>query len=558
MFIETTSKPQHSLKHRLTLRLRLNNRPIDTQIKCIFYKRRISGFRIPGTGFQITCQWNLDCGFQSLGLRIPRAKILRFAVLITLHGANERTLNIECFLNTSLSLLDPDYLAITDDGPAGMTNVKKPGGTLSRAIGDGKTDDSSAIEAIINQKAGSTINKVFFPPGEYLVDSNIIIRHSVELHGTKLGIAVIKAPRNRSMKIYIDATSVKSVALNNLYLDGVLVEFNGRQKTNDVKLFNCLFFSVFSRLSPKPANPQLKMKELSNADVNRCIFLKDSEAFGVATQFTRTSNVTVHYNVFGLDLSKINWLSTELKPAKHWQDQTEKLRFLKTRYNLTSDQGFFKSCLYDECDKEMKIRKNVFNGSPNTGARKKDHVVYLKGFNGMIFEQNYARGWSADPTGGIKARNGKSITIACNYIDDTGILLYSHKKTKDCLHDGLKDVVVYGNHIIQRSNPGHRCSGISYYEPHFTGRDENITYLGNTFEIINRSDPTNYRCIWLTNGDVTHHHVYEDNVYYNTTTKVKLEARKGTPRYEKENIAFGTAVRNTYNFPPYKLNIPTY
>ena len=268
--------------------------------------------------------------------------------------------------------------------------------------------------------------------------------------------------------------------------------------------------------------------------------------------------MTVHYNVFGLDLSKIKWLSTELKPAKHWEDQTEKLRFLKTRYNLTSDQGFFKSCLYDECDKEMKIRKNVFNGSPNTGALKKDHVVYLKGFNGMTFEQNYARGWSADPTGGIKARNGKNITIACNYIDDTGILLYSHKKTKDCLHDGLKDVVVYGNHIIQRSNPGNRSSGISYYEPHFTGRDENITYLGNTFEIINRSDPTNYRCIWLTNGDVTHHHVYEDNVYYNTTTKVKLEARKGTPRYEKENIAFGTAVRNTYNFPPYKLNIPTY
>lgn len=460
-----------------------------------------------------------------------------------------------------MSFLAPDYLTMTDNGPAGMTNVKKPGGNLSKAVGDGKTDDSLAIEAIINQAANSTINRVFFPPGEYLVGRNIIIRHSVELHGTKLGIAVIKASRHRSMKIYIDVTPVKSVALNNLYLDGVLVEFHGRRKTNDVKLFNCLFFSVFPRLNPKPANkfnPQLKMKELSNGDVNMCIFLKDSNAFGVATQFTRTSNVTVRYNVFGLDLSKMQWLSTELKPAKHWQGQSEKLRFLKTRYNLTSDQGFFKSCLYDECDKEMEIRKNVFNGSPNTGTLKKDHVVYLKGFNGIIFEQNYARGWSADPTGGIKVRNGKNITIARNYIDDTGILLYTHQKTKDCLHDGLKDVVVYGNHIIQRSSPGHRCSGISYYEPHNTGRDENITYSGNTFEIDNDSDPTIYRCIWLTNGDITHHHVYEDNVYYGTTIKVKLEARKSTPPYEKADTAIVAVVRNRYNFPPYKLNIPTY
>ena len=33
-----------------------------------------SGFRIPGTGIRILCQWNLDSGFQSLvGFQIPRA-----------------------------------------------------------------------------------------------------------------------------------------------------------------------------------------------------------------------------------------------------------------------------------------------------------------------------------------------------------------------------------------------------------------------------------------------------------------------------------------------------
>ena len=34
------------------------------------------GFRIPGTGFRILCQWKLDSGFQSLvAFRIPQAKI---------------------------------------------------------------------------------------------------------------------------------------------------------------------------------------------------------------------------------------------------------------------------------------------------------------------------------------------------------------------------------------------------------------------------------------------------------------------------------------------------
>ncbi|CAH3165590.1 unnamed protein product [Porites lobata] len=46
---------------------------------------------------------------------------------------------------------------------AGMTNVKQPGGSLTAAVGDGITDDKSAIQAIVNQAPISTIKKVFFP-----------------------------------------------------------------------------------------------------------------------------------------------------------------------------------------------------------------------------------------------------------------------------------------------------------------------------------------------------------------------------------------------------------
>ena len=206
----------------------------------------------------------------------------------------------------------------------------------------------------------------------------------------------------------------------------------------------------------------------------------------------------------------------------------------------------------------MSIRDNIFNGSPNTGNLHKDHAMYLKGFENMVVSRNYVRGWPADASGGIKARNGQVLWLARNYIDDTGIMLYTYNRSKNCLYDGLRDIVIYGNHIVQRTNPNNRTSGISYQEPLGTqgNRDENIKYSANVFEIVNVSDPTICKCIWLTNGRVPQHHVYEDNVYYNTSTKVKLQARNAAPSYENGDI--DVAIQKAFNYTPYQLNIPPY
>ena len=48
-------------------------------------------------------------------------------------------------------LLRPNYLASEPENiPAGMTNVKHPGRFLTAAVGDGISDDTSAIQAIVN------------------------------------------------------------------------------------------------------------------------------------------------------------------------------------------------------------------------------------------------------------------------------------------------------------------------------------------------------------------------------------------------------------------------
>ena len=45
----------------------------------------------------------------------------------------------------------------------------------------------------------------------------------------------------------------------------------------------------------------------------------------------------------------------------------------------------------------------------------------------------------------------KNLRVVRNYLDDTSILLFTYRKAKACLHDGLKNVTVYGNHIVPRN-----------------------------------------------------------------------------------------------------------
>ena len=443
-----------------------------------------------------------------------------------------------------------------DNGSAGMINVKNPGSSLTAAVGDGTADDTSAIQAIINHAAGTISNKVFFPPGEYLVNSDIVIPGSMELHGSGIGIAIIRATTLPYDNKINNAIAVSSVKLKNLYFDKIRVVFDHRQ-TKNITVDQCVFFSTAAIRNDKTRlRAQLTLKRLTSGSVHNCIFLRDSHLFGFALKFYKTDGVVVRDNVCGLDLSEIEWLSTEFA----WTVRKQKLRFLKTHYNLAADQGYFNSCLHDGYDKNMRIGRNVLNGSPNTGTLKKDHAMYLKGFDRMEVSSNYVRGWPASASGGIKARNGKNLSLVRNYLDDTGILLYTHDPGNKPLYHGLKNVLIYGNHIVQRTNPDNRTSGISYYEPHWrshSGIDENIKYSANEFEIVGVSNPNNYTCIWLTNGNLSHHHVYEDNVYFGTDTKVKLEARNAAPSFEPGSI--NASISAHYNrYPLYDLNIPIY
>ncbi len=70
------------------------------------------------------------------------------------------------------------------------------------AVGDGVTDDTTAIQAAINSMS-STGGRVFFPSGTYLVNSGITLKTRVTLEGADRNSTIIKAVQELSARIQV-------------------------------------------------------------------------------------------------------------------------------------------------------------------------------------------------------------------------------------------------------------------------------------------------------------------------------------------------------------------
>jgi hypothetical protein len=332
------------------------------------------------------------------------------------------------------------------------------------------------------------------------------------------------------------------VDVDRLFFDGVRLEF-GQDR---ITISHCVFFS---NEDPSPHarldKGQLRIVDIDNSGVHRpalshSVFLRDERGFGVAVDVQSSVAIKIENNIFGLDLGRIDWMEKELGPT-YWPTLKLKLEFLKNELNLHDDQGFWKSSIYHGFNNDSAIDKNIFNGSPNfvrNGPIHKDHAVYLKAFHNLNFTENYVRGWDPDSSGGIKARNGEDLVIARNYVDDTGILLYIHEQVGRPLPLLLKNVLIYGNHIVERTKPGARKSGIFYLEPHQDFTDENIVYAGNVFEIKGPNPTSEEECIFIgKHANLNQHHVYKDNVYEGITPSKQVnitaaKLAKGTLQFE--------------------------
>ena len=310
-------------------------------------------------------------------------------------------------------------------------------------------------------------------------------------------------------------------------VDGITLYFSSKKFKHKFRVVNCMFFSSRRPLFPIRKRPSISWQRVANGLISNVVILRSKAFHAVGVSFYKTKHVRVESCIFGLDFNNLAWLATQYRGIQTWNRMVEKLQFVKSQYRINSDQGHFQAALYGNRDDSLTIKSNIFNGSPYKSGFI-DHVIYLKGFNGLYVLGNYARGWPSNPAGGFKMRNGENLVVARNYLVDTGILLYTHKEINfDPLHQGLSNVYIYGNHLVELTNIGKWGTGISYYEPHWFGVDTNINFCRNTFEIANLNLTSPPIGIHLSNGDKEEHHVFKDNVYFGTAIPVKLFAKDG-------------------------------
>ena len=428
-------------------------------------------------------------------------------------------------------------------------------------LGDGVTDDSHAIQQFID-RAWLDQRIAFFPSGEYVISRNIWINGTVRIQGSARGMTVLKTSRTKILQIYVGNKrhGLKGLAISHVYFDGVMLYFSSKRYKYNFLLANCVFFSSRKPQLPISKQATIEWHRVSNGVIRDIVILLSKATHGVGISFCKTKYVRVESSIVGLDFNNLAWLASQYHGINTWDRLIRKLYFIKAHYKINSDQGHFQAALYGNRDDSLTIKGNIFNGSPYKPGFI-DHVIYLKGFDGLYVLGNYARGWPNSQWGGLKMRNGENLVVARNYLVDTGILLYTHSEISfDPLHQGLSNVYIYGNHLVELTNLGAWGSGISYYEPHYTGSDTNINFCHNIFEIENLNLKSPPIGIHLSNGDKDEHHVFKDNVYFNTTVPVKLVAGSGGNDWtEYENGTCNQRMVSPYqSIPIPNLVIPSY
>ena len=405
----------------------------------------------------------------------------------------------------------------TSPAPAGFISVKDYG-----AVGNGKTNDTGAIECTITAAATRRLG-VWFPSGRYEVNRTIPLPAGTSLRG-EAGQTTPAIIQGTTSGVVIGDTGYRSgtgsYAIADLFFDSVQVQLWG-QWTVDIQR------SAFSD-SRGVLSTQLGLVDVHGATVNESIFLHGAQSNGsVAISTYKSRDVTITRNIEGLDLSKLAWLPTWPGHAS-WANSgvtpTAKLTKAATLLGLTADQGHLRSALYANQATNITYDSNIVLGSLAT-AGVRDHIAYFWGQGSGRYTRNYVRGWPADASGGVKVRNGSTVLVGANDITGSGILLYVYDNVVPYT---LDNVTLCRNRVtVLNGTPNNDYTGIFYWETIDPTSLSNIAMFDNTF-----LDPSHTAYVSITNGDPAAFDVFSSNRWADTGATVPVRydtVDSGTP-----------------------------
>lgn len=440
--------------------------------------------------------------------------------------------------------------------PANTLNVKTNGG----AVGDGVADDAAAIQAVIHS-AKSQGKDVYFPPGVYVVGSDVTTTNGVSLYGDHTGISIIRSAPGTVHKIGNQTWSSPSsnVDVEDLFfLNSELHWYGSESVRKNINVRRCMFFandSVF-RTTTSESQFQVTLGHVVDGTVEDCLFISQSNCTQECISGYQNVRQTYRRNAFGMHLGRAQWLETEWLGYSSWSNLSAKIQTLRTQFNLEDDQGYFRRNLKVNGSEDTLVEHNIFNGSPHTLSTpvNRDHVVYAHGgYSDLVILSNWMRGWPSAPNGGLKIRNTPgATTVIANYFVNTPILQYAYDNDPENLF--YNHAIIHRNHLEMYQNFSDTRLGISFWET-IDGIpvQTNNEYSANVFEC-----PKSYaNCINLTNGDLDGHTAYDSNVYLSDGSPVTTAHSTGPfPLVSGAPDSSRTSAYDSYQIPD--LDIPTY
>lgn len=298
-----------------------------------------------------------------------------------------------------------------------------PNGTLTCAPDVGITPDTGAeISAMINSALVQHPNGLYFPAGEYIINSDISLGVGNNIIGSKDGITHFKSTNtDRSPKIGqpVYGVAARDFSIKNIIMDNIAIYFYGVQK--DIEISNNAIINTVDTA------PQLAVSHYRFL-ISGNLLMRDEKHPGQGLSTYYNNNVIVENNLVGeISDDKLIPVMNYLKPDVYLLINKIKLLAKNNKIKLSADQGNYVDGWYATSG----LSNSIFMGNIIIGNTKecfvlasdgscslgRDHVTYIKEYTNVDVINNYYSGWSDDSSGQIKFRNASYLYFAGNYID---------------------------------------------------------------------------------------------------------------------------------------------
>ncbi|MFM0737604.1 glycosyl hydrolase family 28-related protein [Paraburkholderia xenovorans] len=369
-----------------------------------------------------------------------------------------------------------------------------PDGTLACAPDVGVAPDSGQdVAAKINSALTQNPYGIYFPAGEYVINENIDLHGSNNIIGSRDGITVFRSVNNSSPTVgqgYYYA-GVNDMAIKNIIMDNVVIYFYGEQ--GNIEISNNGLINTVS------AGSQLAVSH-NKFVVSGNVLMRDETHPGEGLSTYCNNGATVQNNLVGeMSDDRLLPVMNYIKPDVYLLINKIKTLAKNGKLTLNDDQGNFQDAWYaTSCLTNSSFVGNViigntreclFENPDGTCEKARDHVTYIKEYNGVDVVNNYYSGWPYDSSGQIKFRNASYLYFAGNYLDkgvdfdarpydNSSVMKMDHTFVfNNFIADGI---VSYWQNFADTDETYIDANNFLVFSNLFDGADRSATYVNST------------------------------------------------------------------------------